>query len=345
MWTQKVYMPKYMNKHFLIAAFPGLILLFGACSSNQSQIQEYDCQLLRTITEYPDSSFFKDPSNLYKEANKFFVLDATRGDVAIWDNTNNPATFHTVGEIGQGPEEIITPKGFYYYKDTLYIADSGMHGLKAFHKGGMVRSIPINWISENRFFIDNGHIYMSDITSDTACYAKIPLGTRDRTALQNTHRYGRLLPICEKEDMNRYRNERILVKGNGCLFTVCPSYPVIERYDLRSNKLLESYDLRNIPIVDKVMNNIENENLPDNTMVLFLPDAYWYKDKLYVICTYSYKGRNKVNTIIALNTSDKLTPYCLYNLPNTYSSIALDNEHIYAAGPNTCSIDTYDIPQ
>lgn len=331
-----------MNKQIAIL---GSLIFFSACTTNQPELQEYDCKLLQSITEYPDSSFFKQPSNLYKEKGKLSVLDITRGDVAIWDSTSIPALFHTVGEIGQGPEEIIAPKSFYFYKDTLYIADLGTLGLKAFYKGRMVRSIPVSWISENRFFIDNGQIYMSDITSDTACYAKIPLETQDRTALQHTQRYGHLLPICEKEDMNRYRNQRILVKGNGCLFTVCPSYPVIERYDLRSNKLLESYDLRNIPIVDRVMNNIENENLPSNAMVLFLPDAYWYKDKLYVICTYSYKGQNKVNTIIALNTSDKLSPYCLYNLPNTYSSIAIDNEHIYAAGPNTCSIDTYDIPQ
>ena len=32
--------------------------------------------------------------------------------------------------------------------------------------------------------------------------------------------------------MNILRNQRHLVKGEDCLYAICPSYPVIEKYDL-----------------------------------------------------------------------------------------------------------------
>ena len=331
-----------MKKQLLIEC----LLCIGFCygCTTQPKIPEFDCQLLQTNTEYPDSTFFRWPEQLCKQGNNLYIFDRTRGDVAIWDCSTQDTTFQTIGAIGPGPEEVALPKGFYVYKDTVFMADMGALSLKAFYKGRFIRSIPTSWISEQRFFVNDGYAYLTDVTTDTACYAKIPLSLADRIDLQRIQRCGHLFQI-SSDEYNRSWNQRMLVKGGDYLYAVCMSYPIVEKYELATDNLVESYDLSEIPIVQRIIDNIARENLPPNAVCFYLLDIYWYKNKLYVLCTYSYKGQENIDVIVALDTSEAINPCGIYKLPRKYNSIAIDDEHIYAAGPVTCTIDTYRIPQ
>lgn len=335
-----------MNKH-LWTTWIGCIGICMSCSTSSPEIPEFDCQLLRSITEYPDSSFFKSPSQLYKEEGTFYAFDQTRGDVARWDCSTPDTTFQTVGTIGSGPEEVVMPKGYAIYHDTVFIADMGSLSLKAYYGGRFIRSIPSSWVSDHRFFIANGYAYLTDVTTDSACYAKIPLNLRERTDLTHIQRSGHLFALKEKDEFyNRSQNQRMLAKGGNYLYAASMCYPVIEKYDLATDKLTESYDLSAIPIVQEIIDRIQSEHLPSNAVYLYLKDIYWHKEKLYILCTYSYKGQNKINVIATLDTaSPTMRPYCLYHLPKKYETIAIDDEHIYAAGPVTCTIDMYSRPQ
>lgn len=318
-------------------------ILCTSCST-KLKVPELDCQLLQTTTEYPDSTFFKYPEQLNIQNGNLYVFDRTRGDVAVWDCSTPETTFQTIGLVGPGPEELTIPKGYTIYNDTVFIADMGALSLKAYYGGRFVRSIPTSWVSEHRFFIANGYVYQTDVTTDSACYAKIPLNLTERTDLPHIQRCGHQLRITS-DGSNRSRNQRMLVKGGDYMYAVCMSYPIIEKYDLATDKLLESYDLSEVPIVQEIIDNIKSENLPPNVECFYLKDIYWHKDKLYVYCNYSYKGQKHIHVIVSLDTTEDMTPYRIYRLPKHYNSIAIDDEHIYAAGPVTCTIDTYNLPQ
>lgn len=323
----------------------GCIGICASCST-APEIPEFHCQQLQSITEYPDSTFFKYPTQLYKQEEKFYAFDQTRGDVAIWDCSTPDTTFQTIGSIGAGPEELATPKGYAVYHDTIFIADMGSLCLKAYHEGRFIRSIPSSYVSNLRFFIDDDYAYLTDVTTDSACYAKIPLNLKERTDLPYVQRGGHLFDTKGDGSYDRSDNQRILVQGGNYLYAASMCYPVIERYDLATNKLAGSYDLSDIPIVQEILDRIESEDLPPNAVYLYLKDIYWYKEKLYILCTYSYRGQYQINVIVTLDTgSPTLRPLCLYHLPKKYETIAIDDEYIYAAGLATCSIDTYSRPQ
>jgi len=320
--------------------------LLVACTSPKVQVPEFDCRLSASITEYPDSSFFKDIICMYSDEETLYALDRARGDVAVWNPKAPKTTFYTVGETGQGPEEVVRAVGFYPRKDSIWILDGGSHYLKAYQKDGFKKAMLIPTSTEDRFFIDEHFIYTTGAT-DSSSYAKTPTNWKDRSAIQEIQLRGHLFPITKNKGENLYRNSlRHVIKGRDVLYTLCNNYPILEKYDLRTDSLLEKIDLTTIPFIGEVVKDIERENLPEKTISIFIRDAYWHNNKLYLLCADWEKGY-KVNTIVVLEDTNSLTPYGIYHLQpeQIYTSIAVNNEHIYAANNTWDSIDTYDFPQ
>lgn len=317
--------------------------LYTACTP-RFEIQEVECSLIKSYTEYPDSSFFKDINCLYEEDGTLCVFDQYRGDVAVWDIAHQ--SFYTVGKIGGAPHELTRPVGFYPYKDTLYILDGGSVSLKTFVKGRFINSSPVASYSNNRFFVDGDTVFMTAVTDSTS-YIKMPKYWRGgEENVEDIMLCGTILPVSENQGINYSRNLRQLCKGNGCLYSICRSYPVVEKYDLQTNSLLCSYDLSEIPFIEDVLEQIEGQHLSENTEAIFLRDVYWYNSKLYLLCA-DWEEEYEVNTIISLRDDGILVPDCIYKLPDrqTYCSIAVNDDYIYASNYSQCSIDIFNIPQ
>lgn len=95
--------------------------------------------------------------------------------------------------------------------------------------------------------------------------------------------------------MNIIRNRRHLVKGEGCLYAVSSSYPVVERYELGSEKLLETFDLSGIDCIGTIWSFIVR-----NTSS---PKAFTFSCKMYIMQMESFTyymriGRTNTQSII-----------------------------------------------
>ena len=141
--------------------------------------------------------------------------------------------------------------------------------------------------------------------------------------------------------MNILRNQRHLVKGEDCLYAICPSYPVIEKYDLHENRLLASCDLSDINIIKNNLSYIKQKNISSRSFFTYLCDAYWNKDKLYFLCATWEKGY-EVNTILVLDSA--LTPSYVCRLPGKiYNTICANENYIYAMNYEQCAMEIYKI--
>ena len=73
----------------------------------------------------------------------------------------------------------------------------------------------------------------------------------------------------------------------------------------------------------------------------YLCDAYWNKDKLYLLCATWEKGY-EVNTILVLDSA--LTPSYVCRLPGKiYNTICANENYIYAMNYEQCAMEIYKI--
>ena len=320
--------------------FSAIILftcLYG-CTKGQT-IPEIKYQILHSYTEYPDSSFFKEISCMYYEDGKLYTFDKSRGDVGIWGTESN--IFYTVGKIGEGPAEASYPVGFYVQEDTISILDGGSLSLKHHTKNGFIKSTQTQSASDNRFFIDKDTIYMSAI-SDSSCYAKFNKNW-ERTNINEIKTGGTFFQIVKDRGMNYVRNQRHLVKGKDCFYAISSNYPIIEQYDLHSNSLLESYDLSNVEFIHKTLDYIKENTKSEKNVFIFIKDIYWNNDNLYILCA-NWENGYHVNTILVINDTEAMKPIHTIKLPDEiYTTIAINNDEIFAGNYTRCSIDMYHI--
>lgn len=317
-----------------------ILIVFNIIScKEEKKLSELKCSLFSSFTTYPDSTFFKDVSCLSIEENRLYMFDRSRADVAVLDIGGG--TFYTVGKLGEGPEEVVSPTGFYVQKDTVYISDDGAMALKLYDRKGFIKSVSVPTCNEFRFFIDNDTVYATTMT-DRSCYVKVARNW-NRMNGNDIQFCGDVFSMTEYEDMNALRNQRHLVKGKDCLYTICPSYPVVEKYDLHENKLLASYDLSDVDVIKDNLSYIEQKNISSRSFFTYLCDAYWDEGKLYLLCA-TWEKEYRVNTILILNSD--LTPSHICYLPGKiYDTICVDKNYIYTMNYERCAIEIYGIDQ
>ena len=315
-----------------------LLFVFNIMSCKEEKnLMELECSLFSSFRTYPDSTFIKSISCLYFEDGKLYMFDPSRADVAILDIDKD--TFYTVGKFGEGPKEVVSPTGFYVQKDTIGILDAGSMALKFYDGKGFIESVSVPTCNEFRFFIENDTIYATTMT-DSSCYVKTERNW-DRINSGDIQFCGEVFSITEHTDMNILRNQRHLVKGEDCLYAICPSYPVIEKYDLHENRLLASCDLSDINIIKNNLSYIKQKNISSRSFFTYLCDAYWNKDKLYLLCATWEKGY-EVNTILVLDSA--LTPSYVCRLPGKiYNTICANENYIYAMNYEQCAMEIYKI--
>ena len=310
-------------------------LLFG-CQKKDS-IDTIECNIISSFDQYPDSSYFKEISCIYYKDTKLYLFDKTRGDVAVKDLSKN--TFYTVGKIGQGPSEVSSPTSFTVFPNgNIAILDEGSLSLKVFNKSGFISSSQVPSATENRFFVYENNTYLT-LATDTSCYVKVtPYWKRGR--MEGIELCGNIFHITKALDMNLIRNRRHLVKTEKYLYAVSPSYPVIEKYELNSDKLLETYDLSEIDCIGDIWSFICKESLSPKSFYIFLKDVYYAEGKLYILYA-NWEKKYSVNHILVLDTQNQLTPICIYKLPgNIYTSFAVHDTIIYAMNYEKNEIQT-----
>ena len=319
----------------LVAVTNSAILV--SCCQQETSLDFVQCEVLSSMEQYPDSSYFKEISCMYYQNNKLYLFDKSRGDVAVDAFSGN--LFYTVGKIGQGPTEVAAPTGFSVLPNgNVALLDGGNLSLKIYNESGFVTSYDVPSGSDNRFFTEGNKTYLT-LATDTSSYVKTSSswkrGTNDGLEL-----HGSSLHITDDPGMNIIRNRRHLVKGEGCLYAIPSSYPVIERYELGSEKLLDTFDLSEIDCIGNIWSSIGRNTSSPKSFYIFLKDVYYADGKLYILYA-DWENQYSVNHILVLETKGRLTPIYIYKLPGIiYDSFAVNDNLIYAMNYEKNEIQT-----
>lgn len=326
-----------MRKQLLLLLF--LSVFLTGCRDRLVKLPELAYSPMRSFSEFPDSSFFKSISCMDVVDGKLYMFDQTRSDVAVLDLQTD--SFYTVGAHGQGPEELANPYSFYVQADTVYIWDGGALTLKGFAGGRYSHTLAVCGGSMNRFFVEGDTIYLP-LVSDEASFVKVPkLWQRgDEAHLV----YGRhVFQISEDPSMNSVRNVRHLLKGTGCFYAVCPSYPVVEKYDLHTDALLASYDLSRIDFVKDDLDFIAERNSGPKSYTTSFKDAYCFGNKLFILFSSQCGGFSTDKVIVLEDKGGELVPTGLIQLtPGAiFESVCVDENCFYAMNYETSSVEIY----
>ncbi|MDE5677449.1 hypothetical protein [Phocaeicola sp.] len=335
MWnvTGKGFIAK--SQRALVIGLLGLSVL-SACQ-HKGSLKIIPCEILSAFNEYPDSSFFSNISSMCYQEGYLYLFDTKRGDIAVKGIDKD--SFFTIGQIGQAPFELANPTTFTINeKGCIAVLDIGSLSLKYFQGKEWISSLPIPSGGESHFFIYQDTTYLT-LPTDTTCYIRVP-SSWERGSIERVDFCGMTHRITELDDMNLLRNRRHLIKGNQCLYTVCASYPIIEKYDLHTNQLLATIDLSKLDYLDEVCKFVKEGEDSPKSFYVFLRDACFYDGKLYILFA-DWKDGYTVNKIIVLEDNGTFSPLCIYQLPgNIYTSFTIGNHCIYAFNHEYSEVQT-----
>ncbi|WP_431422737.1 hypothetical protein [Bacteroides hominis] len=299
-------------------------LCFSSCNNKEKNCSLMYCQPEIEIEEYPDSSFFSNITCMTYYKNKIYVLDKKRGDiVALSDNLKE---MEYVSKHGEAPYETTWPFTFNVLDDTVYVVDFGTRSMKKFHKGVFYGDFLLSNANENRFSLNDSLIFLSANTDSTSFLMidkyhpdqQTPMGkvVREKTPFKTI--------ISNKK--------HILYDKDKGIFSVSDCYPYIEQYNIHG-EYIKTFDISSIPIIKEAMAIAEKNSNKENTVYVYICDAYLANDHIYILCSSrSSSGDYRVNTILKLSINDEMKHISTYILPHDiYSSFCVSEPYLFAS--------------
>lgn len=313
-----------MKNDILRCIFYFILLLYISCDRNVNKEKLIICNTDSVLEFLPDSSFFSDIRSMQCVNDKIFFLDVERRDIVELDEGFNH--FKTYGKPGAGPEELDLPVNFFVNRDTIYIMDLGAKGVKCFVSNTLSELIHTPKAIEQHFFLKSNHLYIPYIT-DTSSILIVPHISDDIT--QKDYVYGGKITKFDSKKQTIIRNHKHLFTYKNYLYAVSDNLPVIEKYDIHTMKLMESYDLSDVSIVKRNLSYISSQESVNNSYYVFFEDAGIIENQLYILCAELGK-KYRVNTIIKIDM-DSFEKSLLYKLPgNYYRSFCVSENYIFA---------------
>lgn len=313
---------------------PFLILFFMGLFSCHKESKERGthCKVVKSIEEYPDSSFFSSIKCMEYNNGNLYVLDEKRGDIVKLDSTLT--TMEYVCRHGEAPYETVMPLTFNVQNDTTYIVDLGTRSMKKYSDGHLCDNFPLSNANANRFSLNESFIFLS-ATTDSTCYLKIPL----RTPTVQTP-----MGMIVKESTQKRTimlNEKHVFYNKGYIYTVSGNYPYIDKYTV-DGRHIKTFDISNIPVLNSALEYVKSQFYQENSYYIFIMDAYLSNDFIYLLCSSGAASKDyHVNTILKLNIDEDMKLSDTYILPHIYySSFCVSDSYIFAAQTTrNCSID------
>lgn len=293
-----------------------------SCQNSRTSNKVY-CEITESIEEYPDSSFFSSISLMEYSGGKLYILDEKRGDIVCLNE--NLKKMEYVSRHGEAPYEVVMPITFSVKNDTVYIVDLGTRSMKKYYKGLFIDNFSLSNANENRFSINESHIFLS-ATTDTTSYLKIPL---DNPSQQ------RATGGVTKESTPKRTimlNQKHILYSNGTIYSVSGNYPYIHTYNT-NGKLTNTFDISSIPVIKNALEYAKSLPYQENSYYIYIMDAYLTHDYLYLLCSSRSTSEGyKVNTVLKLSINDEMTIHSTYILPHDYySTFCISDSHIFAA--------------
>ena len=251
-------------------------------------------------------------------------MDKKLGDiVALSDNLKE---MEYVSKHGEAPYETTWPFTFNVLDDTVYVVDFGTRSMKKFHKGVFYGDFSLSNANENRFSLNDSLIFLSANTDSTSFLMidkyhpdkQIPMGkvVREKTPFKTI--------ISNKKHI-------LYDQGKG-IFSVSDCYPYIEQYNVHG-EYIKTFDISSIPIMKEAMAIAEKNSNKENTIYVYICDAYLANDHIYILCSSrSSSGDYRVNTILKLSINDEMKHISTYILPHDiYSSFCVSDTYLFAS--------------
>lgn len=311
------------------------LLLNYSCRENET-IKNIVCSVEKSIDVLPDSTFMSDLRKMQLHDNWIYFIEENSREL-IRINSNLTENIR-IGSFGLGPGELIDPRNFFLQGDSAFIVDFGSMSIKCFTlENTYVNNLKIKFVSEQRIFAYNNYLYLSSFNKSTkTSLVRFPL--TDRHEVTSSEFFGNSF-VFDHPFQNIIRNKRDLLKGNEYFYAVSDNLPIIEKYNLKNNDLIQSYDYSFVPVIKNNIRIIESKQHNSNSYTAFIMDSYLYDDAIYLLT--SQQGENfKTNLIVKVDLNPDFNLKEIYLLPGKmYTSFCVDESYFYAFNYETSSIE------
>lgn len=315
------------------------MLLFSimGCSPPKKGVEEIALAVDSTFSELSDSSFV--PPRVMCLAVKddnFYFSNYSDGVVVLYPDFKFSKR---IGSRGEGPGELLGCGHIYVgNNDSIYALNEGKHSIEVFVKDKHVSHISfpknVSLSFSTRFFLHNQCVYHSVIGDSLAAIIF------DNSSSINRY-------ICDYtrwDDPKLARHSsRHLVKGVASFFVVGCALPIFQRYSF-SGKLLEEYNLEDLPKISRMIEKYKRESQEPTNYFTIIQDAYYYDEKIYLLVATN-ENEYFCNTIYVLDVSGKTKHIQTFKLSgDVYETFCVKGNFLVAFNSMNACIDRFKLP-
>lgn len=330
-----------MNNNKIKNAFVifSLILMSILLSSHKkADLKLTRCTLIKSIDVLPDSSIMSGALNMqFKNDYIYFIEENSKQVIKLKsDFTGNS----TIGSNSKNSVELLEPRNFFFIEDTIYIIDMESWSIKSFtHEDKLIDNYRTYTLSEQRLFTENKTLYLGFFNPELrTCISNFSFITNKEKELDINY-FGK--PYVFNEPFkNHIRNKRDLVRCGNYFYTVSDNQPIIEKYNLDDNNLIEKFDYSFLPIIKRNLNFIKSRPSYPSTYTAFADNSQIYNESIYILISQQ-EGKHKKNIIMKVDLKPTLQVTEIYLLPGqSYTTFCVGNEnYIYAFNNGSASVE------
>jgi hypothetical protein len=313
-----------------------LCFTIGFCSCQKEKVKwiEYECKADSQIEMFTDSSFFSNIRCMQYCDDYVYSLDVERREIIAFDEKFENTRF--IGKPGPGPEELNVPGEFYVSEDTVYVLDYGAMGIKSFYKNQFIDVYHVSpGAADKRFFYTSDYFYMPSAT-DSSIFLVM---NKDISKKIMDQRGGEPFKFETGKETIIHNSRSLLYDGNGSFYAISDNLANVQKYDLKTLKLVCDFDLSKIPLIKRNLNYISSQKREINSFYVYIEDSYIANNFLYLLCA-ELGPDYQVNQLIKIALLPPMELSAIYSLPGKiYGSFCVSPDYIFAFNWSGGTID------
>jgi hypothetical protein len=255
-----------------------MIPLDTACNKNQPSKQPVILTAVKKITQFNDTTFFRDMSSMLLADSSLYV----DGTDKIYRLGPHMRLTGSMGRKGKGPGEFTAITDMDFVNDSLYVYDRIQAKILVYDANNhFAREIGVQEAYSFSFAVDRqDNIFLSTPQSNHLITELDAHDTKIRTFGQNT---------IEKNSPHFERNGRMLFIHNKDLIAVGKSEPLVAVYHLNGTLIhktrIDPRQIRGLITAIKKKNKGPLKHPHFKFLAILFNDAAMYKNNLYLMAT------------------------------------------------------------
>jgi hypothetical protein len=307
------------------------VLLLSSCGENKHPLitlKTHYCEADTVIDQFSDSSFVGRISCLQYYNNKIYALDFQQKYISVF--SENLDTVFLTGRPGHGPGEFSSLyEPIYVYNDTLHVFDG--RGIQRFYKGKYTDAVVSPIARERgRFAYISGTYYLPYPTLASTFVTANANTLASEFIYENLSYAG--TPVKYRDDIRTiHNNHRSLLIDSGYIYLISFNLPVIEKYDLKTLDLLQSFDLSNISEIRQNIKYAESMSLSSNSVYSYIRDGYISDNILYLLfALQTAENKNTGNAaVLRISLYPEMKVLDMLKFEGQLLNLCVTPEHIF----------------